>query len=152
MTFGAVVPHLAKQGFASRQSWWGNSIIFFGIDNTSWMTTINRDRRYCWHPSMADICSKDWLKLPYFWYKPSDDYLPFDKNDRTLKKLRAIGETYSVGFKYGWGDVKKYAGRVGILPDDLIQKYENIVAKLDVDREFRIPFLKFQFKRKEKQG
>lgn len=97
MKFGSVIPHLAERGFASRKLWKGLSVVFFGTDDTSWLTTVHRDFKRFWHPTLADMGADDWFKLPHFWKGAKDDFLPFDLNDPKLKRLRAAKEKAMAG-------------------------------------------------------
>jgi len=92
MKFSGIVPHLGKRGFVSRKLWRGQTVMFFGMDNTSWMANVDRRPSEYWQPNLEEIKASDWFKLPYFWDGGKDNYLPFDQNDVALKKLRSANE------------------------------------------------------------
>jgi len=97
MKFKETIDHLAERGFATRKSWNGYGIIFWGVDNAPYFSRyIDRENKdkypVFWRPSLACLWNDDWIILPYFWNKPGDEYLPYDKEDVALKTLRSANE------------------------------------------------------------
>lgn len=78
MKFEKIIPHLAKRGFVTRKCWNRKAVMVFGMDNVPYMqcddNSFNR-----WSPCLEEIKSTDWIKLPYFWDRGNDDFLPFKK-------------------------------------------------------------------------
>ncbi len=100
MRFGKVVDHLSKRGFATRKSWRGRFVVFFGVDNSLWLSDYEKYRSdnpniralalSPYHPNLQEMGADDWVPLPYFWNGPVDDYEPFRKKDPTLKAFRDL--------------------------------------------------------------
>jgi hypothetical protein len=71
MKFEEVVPHLRERGVARRKSWYGFSLIVFGMDNicheylTGPMAPGPRDRLYTF--CLADLCAEDWEIIDLHW-------------------------------------------------------------------------------------
>ena len=92
MKFSGIVSHLGKRGFVSRKLWRGQTVMFFGMDNTSHMSNVDRRPVQYWQPNLSEMLATDWFKLPYFWDGGKDDFLPFDQGDIALQKLRSANK------------------------------------------------------------
>ena len=95
MKFDAIIGHLAKRGFVTRDSWNGRYVMFFGMDYHPWISGYTREAPRHWYPNLNEINADDWKTLPYFWNGKQDDFLPFKENDSYLESLRGKILTFS---------------------------------------------------------
>jgi hypothetical protein len=90
MHFSEITRHLGERGFATRELWAGDTVIFYGMDNVLFRT--RRDgTSHLYSLTLADITAEDWHILDYLWRGTYTDTLPFDQNDDTLWRLKHSG-------------------------------------------------------------
>jgi len=91
MKFEKVVSHMGKKGFVTRKSWNGRLVLCFGMDNV--IHAFGDDRtHYSFSFSLADFLGDDWIILPYFRDGSEYDFLPYEKKDKLLVRLKLTWE------------------------------------------------------------
>lgn len=83
MKFSEIVDHLGKRGFTTRKSWEGRCVLFWGMDNTAYISGVNDKVRECsfWDASLADILADDWEIIDCFWGCKKADGEPWDTDN-----------------------------------------------------------------------
>ena len=91
MNLEKVIAHMCEKGFVTRKSWNGRLVVCFGVDNI--IHGFSDDRtRFDFSFSLADFSADDWVILPYFRNGSEYDFLPYDKKDKLLTKLKLAWE------------------------------------------------------------
>lgn len=93
MRFSEIIEHLSERGFATRESWTGTSIIFYGLDNILHLSIRTSEEPCCARHflNLSELLANDWIILPYRWNGTQDNFIPFERSDSTLSQLNHSG-------------------------------------------------------------